>query len=124
MGVTLVFTLIWPTCAARLATAWVRVPVCGSDTNGTEAPKHAGMAGRLPPADGTVIAVRTLGARNQICKSVGIRNQMVGYVFEVELQFGLKSAELGPYYAVKGPFGSRHCVGDGGCKSRVAVVTG
>ena len=52
------------------------------------------------------------GARNQICKSVGIRNQMVGYVFEVELQFGLKSAELGSYYAVKGPFGSRHCVGD------------
>jgi len=34
---------------------------------------------------------------------------MVGDIFEVELQFGLKPAELVPYHAVEGPFASlRH----------------
>ena len=33
---------------------------------------------------------------------------MVGNVFEVELQLGLKLAELGPYLAVEGPFGGPH----------------
>ncbi len=56
------------------------------------------MAPRLWAADSTVVAVRAHGARNE----------MVGDVFEVELQFGLKPAELCPYHAVEGAFAGPH----------------
>jgi len=57
-----------------------------------------GKAAWLLAAERAVVAVRSHGARNE----------MVGNVFEVELQFGLEPTELCPHHAVEGPFAGPH----------------